>query len=96
MTIKNMTPSLINGLRTRKIPDPNTPANPVPEPKAPTSLLGNPFKNPKIVDSPRAQVHPCIKAQNKANQKAASNVFIVIEAIKIYAQIIIHELIPSR
>ena len=40
------------------IPEPEMPANPVPEPKNPTVSPGKLFKNPRIVDSPNARYTP--------------------------------------
>ena len=44
--------------KIRRIPVPESPANPVPLLKAPTSFDGKPFKNPKIVASPIPQLIP--------------------------------------
>jgi len=37
---------------------PKIPAKPVPEEKKPTHSEGKPFKNPRVVLSPRAQLEP--------------------------------------
>jgi hypothetical protein len=41
-------------------PEPNTPANPVPDPKYPTTVDGNPLQKPKLVLSPKALTVPKI------------------------------------
>ena len=54
------------------IPDPNTPANPVPEPKKPTTVLGNPLQNPSVVLSPSELTVPSITEETKDNQNEIS------------------------
>jgi hypothetical protein len=44
--------------KIRVIPDPNTPAKPVPDPKYPTTELGSPLQNPSVVLSPKALTVP--------------------------------------
>lgn len=44
--------------KIKRIPVPESPANPVPLLTAPTSFEGNPFKNPKNVASPIPQLIP--------------------------------------
>lgn len=48
------------------IPEPKIPAKPVPEPKKPTVLLGNPLQKPNVVDSPRALPTPNNTDENNA------------------------------
>ena len=82
-----MYPSRSNQIfKSKSIPDPKIPANPVPVENGATSLLGNPFMNPSTVDSLKAAEVPCIKAATKASQKAASNFQIVTAVINKYAQ----------
>ena len=57
--MKNIVPlERFAAFKTIKIPDPKIPAKPVPEPKNPTILLGNPLQKPRVVDSPRALPTP--------------------------------------
>jgi hypothetical protein len=58
-------------LRSKIIPEPNIPANPVPEPKKPTISLGKPLQNPRVVLSPRALEIPCNTDENKAKMNDA-------------------------
>ncbi len=51
---------------------PNMPANPVPDEKNPTHFDGNPFKNPRVVVSPKAHAEPCRIAATKLTQKKTS------------------------
>ena len=44
----------------RIYPEPKTPAKPVPEPKYPTTVDGNPLQNPKLVLSPKELTVPRI------------------------------------
>ena len=46
------------------IPAPNTPANPVPDPKYPTTVLGKPLQNPRVVLSPNALTTPRMTEAN--------------------------------
>jgi hypothetical protein len=71
--------------RIRVIPDPNTPANPVPDPKLPTTVLGNPLQNPRVVLSPRALTVPRMTDATKDNQKEALTV------LKVHAKAIIRK-----
>lgn len=51
---------------------PKMPANPVPDEKNPTHFDGNPFKNPRVVVSPKAHAEPCSMAAIRLIQKKNS------------------------
>ena len=51
---------------------PKMPANPVPDEKNPTHFDGNPFKNPRVVVSPKAHADPWMIAAIKLTQKKIS------------------------
>lgn len=57
--------------RTNRIPEPNMPAKPVPDPKNPTTLLGKPLQNPRVVDSPNALPTPKNIEEKRAIKKEA-------------------------
>ncbi len=59
--------------RIKIIPEPNMPANPVPEPKLPTIVLGNPLQKPRVVLSPKALTVPKITEETSEIQKEALN-----------------------
>ena len=51
---------------------PNIPAKPVPDEKKPTHSEGNPFRNPRVVLSPSAQLDPySIEATNESQKKSS-------------------------
>ena len=53
------------------IPDPKIPANPVPDPKYPTTVLGKPLQYPRAVLSPKAQEMPMIIEDSRESQNEA-------------------------
>lgn len=59
--------------RIKIIPEPNTPAKPVPDPKYPTTVLGNPLQKPSVVLSPNALTVPRITDATRDMKKDASN-----------------------
>ena len=68
--IKNIVESLRPAaLRSKITPEPNTPANPVPELKNPTTSLEKPLQNPRVVLSPRALETPRSTEEKRARKK---------------------------
>ena len=55
-------------MSNKNIPEPNTPAKPVPDPKCPTIVLGNPLQKPRVVLSPSELAIPNNRAANIASQ----------------------------
>ncbi len=61
---------LVTVVNNKNTPAPNTPANPVPELKFPTTELGSELQNPSTVLSPKALTIPKMTAANKEKIKA--------------------------
>ena len=67
VTTKNINPLLkLAALSKRIIPDPNIPANPVPDPKYPTTSLGKPLQKPRLALSPSELETPCNMEETSA------------------------------
>ena len=77
------------------IPEPNIPAKPVPEPKYPTTVLGKPLQNPRVVLSPKEQEIPMMIEETRESQKAATFVLYRQQNATIKSPAIIAKLLTS-
>lgn len=70
--LKNIVPLERSALfKARIMPEPKTPAKPVPDPKYPTTVLGKPLQKPRVVLSPKEETVPKITDATRETQNDA-------------------------